>query len=110
MKISDLTKEIKSLEIAYTTGQKDFPVALEYRTQAVTVDFMRSIETALPLDRVIKQIEKIVVKWDLQDDDKQVIPITEEAIINNKIPVNLLLFILERLSTDARSLREAKND
>ena len=110
MKISDLTKEIKSLEIAYPTGQKDFPVALEYRTQAVTVDFMRSIETALPLDRVIKQIEKIVVKWDLQDDDKQVIPITEEAIINNKIPVNLLLFILERLSTDARSLREAKND
>lgn len=109
MKISDLTKEVKPLKITYKTGQKDFPVNLEYRTQAVTVDFMRSMEAAMPLDRVIKQIEKTVVKWDLQDDEERVIPVTEEAIIKNNIPVYLLLSILECLSADARSLSEAKN-
>ena len=109
MKISDLTKEVKPLKITYKTAQKDFPVNLEYRTQAVTVDFMRSMEAAMPLDRVIQQVVKTVVKWDLQDDAEQVIPVTEEAIIENGLPVYLLLSILECIAQDTRSLSEAKN-
>ena len=109
MKIGDLTKEIKPLTTTYKTEKIDFPVTFEYRTQAVTVDFMRLMETAVGIDRVIKQIVKIVVKWDLQEDNGKVIPVTEEAIIKNNIPVYLLLSILECLSADTRSLREAKN-
>lgn len=109
MRLSDLTKETKKLSIVYKTAMKDFPVLVEYRPQAVTIDFVKSVEGKSGTDQIVDRVCRSIVRWDLQDDDGVEIPVTEEKILEAGIPVYLLTSIVEAINTDVKSLGEAKN-
>ncbi len=109
MRLSDLTKETKKLSIVYKLATKDFPVLVEYRPQAVTIDFIKGVEGKSGTDQIVERICKSLVRWDLQDDDGVEIPVTKEKILEAGIPAFLLTSIIEEINADARSLGEAKN-
>ena len=109
MRISDLTKETKKLEVVYRTASGDFPVKLEYRTQAVTMGFLKELEQAQGADRLVYQVTQVVTRWDLQDDNDQIIPITAEGIEAAGVPVYLLNSILGAIAEDRLLGAEAKN-
>ena len=109
MRISDLTKETKKLEVVYRTASGEFPVKLEYRTQAVTMGFLKELEQAQGADRIVYQITQVVTRWDLQDDSDQVIPITAAGIEAAGVPVYLLNSILGAIAEDRLLGAEAKN-
>lgn len=111
MKLRDLVKETKELKVVYKTTRGDFVINLEYRPQAVTLGFLDEINELQNMDRLIYQIEKLVVKWDLQDDDDKIIPVTGEAIKENNIPVYLLNSIIESITRDRLLFaQESKKD
>ena len=109
MRLSDLTKETKKLSIVYKFATKDFPVLIEYKPQAVTVDFIKSVEGKSGTDQIVDRVCRSIVRWDLQDDDGVEIPVTKEKILEAGIPANLLNSIIEAINADTRSLSEAKN-
>ena len=109
MRISDLTKETKKLEVVYRTASGDFPVKLEYRTQAVTMGFLKELEQAQGADRLVYQVTQVVTRWDLQDDNDQIIPITAAGIEAAGVPVYLLNSILGAIADDRLIGDEAKN-
>ena len=100
MKLRDLVKETKELKVIYKTSQGDFVINLEYRPQAVTLGFLDEMRDLENMDKLLYQIEKLVVKWDLQDDDDKVIPVTQEAVKKNEIPVYLLSSIIDSITKD----------
>ena len=109
MRVSELTKETKKLEVVYKTTSGTFPVMLEYRTQAVTLGFLKELEQAQGANKIVYQVTQVVKSWDLQDDDDQVIPVTEEAITAANVPVYLLSSILQAIAQDRLIGDEAKN-
>ena len=109
MRISDLTKETKKLEVVYRTASGDFPVKLEYRTQAVTMGFLKELDQAQGADRLVYQVTQVVTRWDLQDDNDQIIPITAAGIEAAGVPVYLLNSILGAIAEDRLLGAEAKN-
>ena len=109
MRISDLTKETKKLEVVYRTASGDFPVKLEYRTQAVTMGFLKELEQAQGADRLVYQVTQVVTRWDLEDDNDQIIPITAAGIEAAGVPVYLLNSILGAIAEDRLLGAEAKN-
>ena len=110
MRLSDLTSETKKLAVVYKTTASEFTINLEYRTQAVTLGFLKELSEQIGIERVVYQFVKIVTKWDLTDDDDKVIPITEESIKAHEIPIYLLNSILEAITQDRLALSdEAKN-
>jgi hypothetical protein len=109
MRVSDLTKETKKLEVVYRTASGDFPVKLEYRTQAVTMGFLKELEQAQGADRLVYQVTQVVTRWDLQDDNDQIIPITAAGIEAAGVPVYLLNSILGAIAEDRLLGAEAKN-
>ena len=111
MKLRDLTKETKKLEFTYKTSSGDFVINLEYRPQAVTVAFLDEINDLLPIDRLTYQMEKLVVSWDLQDDNDKIIPITQKALAEHEVPIYLLNTIIEAITADRLLFTaEAKKD
>lgn len=109
MRISDLTKETKKLEVVYRTASGDFPVKLEYRTQAITLGFLKELEQAQGADKIVYQVTQVVKSWDLLDDNDKVIPITAEAIEAAGVPVYLLSSILGAIAEDRLIGDDAKN-
>lgn len=112
MKLRDLTKETKKLEVVYKTSSGDFAINLEYRPQAITLAFLDELTNMLSSDeRITYQMEKLVASWDLQDDDGKIIPITREALSKYEVPFYLLTTIIEAISVDRKLLsEEAKKD
>lgn len=111
MRLRDLAKETKELKVIYKTSSGDFVINLEYRPQAVTLGFIDEVVSLGVTERVVYQIEKLVAKWDLQDDDDKLIPVTEKGIKNNEIPVYLLNSIIEAITRDrALFSAESKKD
>lgn len=100
MKLRDLTKETKKLEVVYKTSSGDFVINLEYRPQVITLGFLDELKSLGTTERLIFQLEKLVANWDLQDDDDKIIPVTSEAIKANSIPVYLLNTIIESITKD----------
>ena len=100
MRLSDLTSETKKLAVVYKTTASEFTINLEYRTQAVTLNFLSELSEQIGIERVVYQVVKILARWDLTDDDDKVIPITEESIKAHDIPVYLLSSILEAIGHD----------
>lgn len=110
MRLSDLASETKKLAVVYKTTANEFTVNLEYRTQAVTLGFLKELSEQIGIERVVYQFVKIVTKWDLQDDDGEIIPVTKEALLENDVPIYLMNSILEAIGQDRLVLSdESKN-
>ena len=109
--MQDLVKETKELKVIYRTSKAEFVVELEYRPQIVTLGFLDEIATLDTMGRLVYQIEKLVAKWDLQDDDGEIIPVTEEAIRKSGIPIYLMNSIVESITKDRMLFtNESKKD
>lgn len=106
MRLSELIKETKKLAVVYKTAANEFVINLEYRTQAVTIGFFDELQDKTGIERVVYQIEKVLVSWDLTDDDNKIIPVTAEAIKENNIPIYLLSSILGAIAQDRTLLSE----
>ena len=110
MRLSDLTSETREMVVVYKTSTKDFPVKIEYRTQAVDLAFISEMSGLQGAEKLIYQLEKVIVKWDLQDDEDKEIPVNRKAIEKAGIPVYLLTSILEAVVEDSKILDdESKN-
>jgi len=109
MRVSELTKETKMLEVVYKTTSGTFPVMVEYRTQAVTLGFLKELEQAQGANKIVYQVTQVVKSWDLLDDNDKVIPITAEAIEAAGVPVYLLSSILGAIAEDRLIGDDAKN-
>jgi hypothetical protein len=56
-------------------------------------------------------MEKLVVSWDLQDDNDKIIPITQKALAEHEVPIYLLNTIIEAITADRLLFTaEAKKD
>lgn len=110
MRISEITNETKTITVLYKTKAGEYPIEVEYRTQVVTLGFLREMRERQGTDGIVYQIEQVVSNWDLQDDNDKVIPATAEAIEKAQIPFFLLVSILDAIAHDQQSLTdEAKN-
>lgn len=109
MRLSELAKETKPLEVIYRAGSAEFRIQIEYFTQAVTLSFLKELEAAEGTEKLVYQITKVVKSWDLQDDDDKVIPVTAEAIENSGVPIFLLTSILSAIAGDRFIPDDAKN-
>ncbi len=109
MRISELINDSKDLRLVYKTSSGDFVVNLKYRPQVVTLRFLRELRDLEGEERVLYQIEKAIVSWDLQDENDKVIPVSKEAIEAEGIPVFLLSSILNAVASDRGLEDEAKN-
>lgn len=108
MRLADLAKEKKKLEVVYRTSNGDFSVNLEYRPQAVTLSFLSSLKEQNSIESMIYHIEALVDNWDLQDDDDNIIPVTKEAMLKHQFPIYLLNTIIKAI-TDDRMLFSAES-
>jgi len=84
-------------------------VMVEYRTQAVTLGFLKELEQAQGANKIVYQVTQVVKSWDLLDDNDKVIPITAEAIEAAGVPVYLLSSILGAIAEDRLIGDDAKN-
>lgn len=108
MKLSDLTNETKELAIPYKGAADEYIVKLVYRTQAVTPGFLKEVRELKGEDRLIYQVKKAVVSWDITDDDLKPIKITDDGLAD--VPAQLLGWILDQIAQDRFVLSdESKN-
>lgn len=110
MRISELVNDSKDLRVVYKTSSGDFVVNLKYRPQVVTLKFLRELRDLEGEKRMLYQIEKAIISWDLQDENDKVIPVNEEAIEAEGIPMFLLSSILDAIAADRSLEDEAKNE
>lgn len=109
MKLSDLANETKELAIPYKGMVDEYIVKLVYRTQAVTPGFVKDVQELEGVDKLVYQVEKVVVSWDITDNDLKPIPITKDALAN--VPTQLLGWILDQIARDRFVLSdESKNE
>jgi hypothetical protein len=108
MRLSDLTSETRELAVPYKEKPDEYIVKLVYRTHVITPGFMREIQELDGVDRLVYQIKKIIVSWDVTDDDLKPIPITDEGLA--EVPTQLMLWILDQIAQDRYVLSdESKN-
>jgi len=100
MKISELAKDARRLEIVYTVGEQKYPVNVEYWTQAITIGLLREIRDATTDEQILTQFVRLVKRWDLTDDNDNEIPITVEGLVKNEVPFFLLTTILSAIHAD----------
>lgn len=105
MRLSDLVKKTKIIQITLGESTAD----LEYRIYAVTPAFLEEMKTLSGMDAIIKQIETVVVRWELIDDDDREILVTRDAIMENGVPTAFLYAVLLGIQEDVRGDSEQKN-
>lgn len=106
MKLSDLTKKTRKIEVQVD----DESAEIEYRTHSVTAKFLNEIREMGDLDSVIHQVEQTVSRWDVLDDEGKEIPPTKEAILDHGIPLDFMTIVLNKITEDIRKDKDAKND
>lgn len=105
MRLSDLRKKTRKvvLEVA---GER---AEVEYRTHAVTVGFLAELKDLNGIDSVARQVEQVVARWELLDEDGTEIPATREAIAEKGIPIEFLTAVLNAITGDIGQGAEEKN-
>jgi hypothetical protein len=89
MKLSDLQKKVKSVEVDY----QDETLHVDYLVNAVTPGFLNDKPD------LYEQIRRVVVAWDVLDENGNPLP---PADIIQQMPVTLLDLILQAIVQDMR--------
>lgn len=102
MKVSDLRRETKKLDVVIPGLSKDFVVQVEYRWRALRFGFWDDQQNS-KLDgqeKAFEYLKELLVSWNLLDDDGKVIPIEYEAVKAAKVPDELLELIRQAITVD----------
>jgi hypothetical protein len=105
MKLSDLRNKTRKTEISFDGESME----IEYRAHAMTVDFMEALTGMSGLDSVTSQVERVVARWGLVDDEGKEIPATKEAIHAASIPIDFLTAVLHAVTEDLERVNDEKN-
>jgi len=106
MKLSDLAKDTRKLTFDYDNGVNVYPIEFEYRVSASTLAMINEIEKFDTIERVVQQICKLLVSWNIQDGD-EMLPLEPERLEQSDIPLDLLVDILGEIRKD-QSLSSAE--
>lgn len=94
VKLSDFRKECKTTVVEFA-GEN---VEVAYRLHAVTPGLLAKWGEAESKDSVMQQVETVVVRWDLVDDEGQEIGVTLENM--QDIPLDFLNKVLREIVAD----------
>jgi hypothetical protein len=99
IKLSDLTKETSKLSIDLGASE---PLEIEYHTRAYTPELEESIVGAQerPAAALAQILQRLVVAWNLVDDNNQPYPLDEEHL--GKLPVQVMISIFQNIAEDMR--------
>jgi len=98
MKLNELKKKRKALSLDTQYGK----VNIEY----CPVEYTGEVERILaegkdrPIAALVELLGRVLRQWDIEDDDGQPLPVTEEILM--KLPVDLLAVITEKITEDMR--------
>ena len=90
MKLTKLTKKTQTVMVHYLGETAE----VEFKLAGVTPQFLDDLRGLDSLNSIIKQLERTVLRWDVLDENDQVIPPTEEAIRRHDIPIGFLSQVL----------------
>lgn len=106
MRLSDLTKKTRTI----TVSLSDESATVEYRLHAVTPGFLQELRKEHDdVLSVVRQVEQVVLHWDVVDDDGKEIPATSKAILEHAIPLEFLTLVLNSITEDMQAGRNEKN-
>ncbi len=98
MKLNDLKNKRKVLSLDTQYGKLN----IEY----CPVEYTGEVERILaegqnrPIAALVELLGRILKQWDIEDDDGQPLPVTEEMLM--KLPVDILVAITEKITEDIR--------
>lgn len=102
MKISQATAEVKTCEAKFGEATLHF----EYRPLTYTVEEMERMQEGTPrAGAIVDSMLKLLVSWDLTDDDEQPIPLDEDAL--RKVPSHIFTGIMQAVGKDQTPSGEA---
>lgn len=104
MKLTELTKKTRKIIVTYLGESAE----VEYRLAVVTPGFLSELKGLNGTDSVIHQLEKIVIRWDVTDENGHEIPPTEEQIRKYDIPVRFLSAVIRAVSDDMDGWEKAE--
>jgi hypothetical protein len=99
IRLSDLTKETRKAHVNVGASE---PLEIEYRVRAYTAELEDSIigaqeRPAMALAQILK---KLIVAWNLVDDDGKPYPIDDAHL--SKLPVQVAIAIFQAIADDMR--------
>lgn len=103
MKLSSLKNKTRKTQVTIDGESAE----IEYRVHALTVDFLVEIKELGDLESIVAQVERVVARWDVLDDNGNEILTTREAILANKIPMDFLTAVLVAVTEDLRAEKNA---
>lgn len=74
MKMSDALKEVKDLDVDFGAGGV---LHIIYRPPSWTPAELEALQEDKDIRRVVDQIRKLVIQWDLTDDYQNLVPLAE---------------------------------
>ena len=110
MKVSDLRNDTKKLKIIYKGLEKDHEINIVYRWRAIPVGWHNDIMKLKEPEQLQKQMEDLLVSWDLEDDDGEVLPFDYQKLKEAGMTSWLLASILGEVMRDQLLEPEQKND
>jgi hypothetical protein len=99
MKLTDLTRKTRKIEVSYLGEAAN----IEYKVAAVTPTFLAELKGLDSVSSIIHQISRVVIVWDVVDENDMMIPLTEKSIRDRDIPVGFLSEILTAITADMAS-------
>lgn len=110
MKVSDLRNDTKKLVIKWKGVSAEFDIEVEYRWRAIPFGFFTGIAEADSEERSFAYLKEVLVSWDLEDDDGNIIPIEIDAVKAALVPDWLLSEIVNAIRADMTMDGDSKND
>ncbi len=94
MKISQATAKPTDLDVPF---DGDVVLKVKYRPLTYTVREMESLqEDERNVARIIETIQRLVVEWDLEDDEGNIVGLDDESL--RDIPTHIFLQIIREVS------------
>ncbi len=96
MRISEATIEQKPLAVTFGSATLN----LVYRPLSYTVKEMEDATKDRDPKNIVRTMQRLLVEWDLTDDDNNPIPLSDEALV--EIPSHIFTGIMQAVAKDSR--------
>lgn len=106
MRLSEaiVKQEPKELEVPFDGGAV---LKVEYTPAKFTVRELEAMQKNRDVRAVIKQILRVITKWDLEGEDGKTLPLEEESLLD--IDITVFTRIITKVSEDQRASGEAES-
>lgn len=100
MKVSAIKSKTRKIEITY----QDETVTVEYLSNVLTPALQEEVAALEAVDSIIKQLEVLVVHWDVTDDTGTEYAVTDENL--RLLPTDFLVEVLVGIVNDLKTWSE----